>query len=112
MVNLVPDNDSKIGTYLVSDSKDIPKIMQSFEMGLNGLIVYSRKYYERHLVIEFRSETELTNFTNGLDENDGGLINYAGQVYYYQDMNLNEQHGGSGSLDNPMWTFTIDLVRE
>lgn len=112
MVDLVPDNSSATGIYLVSDSKDIPKIMQSFEMGLNGLIVYSRKYFERHLVVEFRSETVLNGFINGLSENDGGLVNYDGREYYYQGMALNEQFGGAGSSDSPVWTFSIDLIRE
>lgn len=96
-----------------SDSLDIPVIMQTFEEGLNGFVIYAKMHYERSLVVEFRTKTAYTTFLTGLTEANGGLVTVDSVDYYLKDISLNENWGNAGGAwEGANWTCSMTLVRE
>jgi len=114
MATTIDINDfSPTGVAVISDSLDVPVIMEDLTEGLNGFVIYAKKHFERTLIVQFRSKTAYTAFLNGLTETDGGQVNFDSKTYYLKPMSLTENWGeAGGQWSGAAWTYNITLVRE
>ena len=95
------------GAVVVSDSKDILKLITDLAQGLNGSIAYTFESYERILVVEFRSLSALTTVRGQIKSNNGSL-SYDGNTYLVLSMSMSELF----DTDPGVWTYNIALYRD
>lgn len=95
------------GPVVVSDSKDVPNVVTNITQGLNGSIAFIFKSYERHLIVEFRSQTALDSFRTSI-VNNNGEITYDSKTYLVKYISFTEHFDSVP----PVWTLAIILYRD
>ena len=95
------------GSVVTFDSREILNLVTDIAQGLNGSIPFTFESYDRHLIVEFRSQSVLDNFKSSV-KTGNAEITYDGQTYLIKSQNCTEHFDSVP----PVWTYDIVLYRD